>query len=669
MRTAVFKLLHLCSSSSSEELDSILTQLYLPSQQGTLMLSTKIIVNNSKRYKLDQLDFFQTGYSIFRLPPGYQQTWSKLHDKCLLDLPEAVRPQRIVFSCEESIVNEAVEIDEQTPLSEQIVTMKGFHYQIQKVLRLLLLHSNITKEENTIELFVEKICQVLQTLEVKVVKDLEANIYLTLVEPPVLLGSMAVPFILKRLTNGSFILYLNTMQRSRVSKNFWNDLSQQLCIQVAKEVEKELTAFFQFYECLAECLKVKNRENLQELTEDELNFEGQEDTSLILKVGQDIPSRLLAQLDQDINNIFRAQEWVGYEIEEGWFVFAIVLHRVFLKERSDCDSVYNFQRRYKIQVSESETDGREVSALDLYKILEDCETSEDCEGREMVCYDADSSAVTINDAACSQKLLRLKTDICRDLRIVWQLSPNDRRRAIRRLYLKYHPDKAAESEKNVYEKAWKFLKRQIDRLESGLEMEDPGEMDESVLPHSKWWSWYSSWDDNAYWSRRRGGGGSGGGYCGGSGGLFYCYGIYQPKPEHVEAKRWLRQAEADCLAMRVLMENLCRIPNLACNICFLAHQVVEKSLKAGMYRLVGMNPSCLLHHYLHIHAIAIQSEVTCNSSLLCSIAYAMESEYLNSRYPNRHDLPNTPVDVYTTNKAQEMARNAEIVISVIKNVF
>ena len=135
----------------------------------------------------------------------------------------------------------------------------------------------------------------LQTLEVKVVKDLEANIYLTLVEPPVLLGSMAVPFILKRLTNGSFILYLNTMQRSRVSKNFWNDMSQQLCIQVAKEVEKELTAFFQFYECLAECLKVKNRENLQELTEDELNFEGQEDTSLILKVGQDIPSRLLAQ--------------------------------------------------------------------------------------------------------------------------------------------------------------------------------------------------------------------------------------------------------------------------------------------------------------------------------------------------------------------------------------
>ena len=99
VRSAVLKLLHLCSSSGSDELNSILTKLYLPCQQGTLMLSTKIIVKDSKRYQLDQLDFSKTDYSIFRLPPGpsYQRNWPTLQDKILLDLPEAVRPHRLVL--------------------------------------------------------------------------------------------------------------------------------------------------------------------------------------------------------------------------------------------------------------------------------------------------------------------------------------------------------------------------------------------------------------------------------------------------------------------------------------------------------------------------------------------------------------------------------------------
>ena len=102
----------------------------------------------------------------------------------------------------------------------------------------------------------------------------------------------------------------------------------------------------------------------------------------------------------------------------------------------------------------------------------------------------------------------------------------------------------------------------------------------------------------------------------------------------------------------------------------MAHQVVEKSLKAGMYRLVGINPSYLHHHSLCGPADAMLTQVSDYGSLH-SIASKIEKEYLDTvtRYPNRHAEPRAPVDVYTADEADEMARDAEKVINIIRNVF
>ena len=48
--------------------------------------------------------------------------------------------------------------------------------------------------------------------------------------------------------------------------------------------------------------------------------------------------------------------------------------------------------------------------------------------------------------------------------------------------------------------------------------------------------------------------------------------------------------------------------DLSCRVLFLAHEASEKALKAGMYALVGLNPSSLKTHNLVCHAYAISSE-------------------------------------------------------------
>ena len=51
---------------------------------------------------------------------------------------------------------------------------------------------------------------------------------------------------------------------------------------------------------------------------------------------------------------------------------------------------------------------------------------------------------------------------------------------------------------------------------------------------------------------------------------------------------------------------------------------------------------------------------------LPNLVSSMEQYYLDSRFPNRHILPNAPVDIYTQAQAKDMADNAEEVVKLIR---
>ena len=121
--------------------------------------------------------------------------------------------------------------------------------------------------------------------------------------------------------------------------------------------------------------------------------------------------------------------------------------------------------------------------------------------------------------------------------------------------------------------------------------------------------------------------------------------IAPPVPDLEEAKRWIKQAESDCVAMKVLLEAASSGSLTYCQALFMAHEALEKGLKAAVYAQVG------LHDFLlHEHKILMYVEMLSNSinySRLRHIASNMRTYYLDSRYPNRHYKPNAPVDVYT----------------------
>ena len=96
--------------------------------------------------------------------------------------------------------------------------------------------------------------------------------------------------------------------------------------------------------------------------------------------------------------------------------------------------------------------------------------------------------------------------------------------------------------------------------------------------------------------------------------------IPHSKVDPVEAKRWLRQAESDYEAMNIL-QHAVHDKNVSCQTLFLAHEVAEKALKAGMYALVGLGEHSLKIHDLTCHASAIFSERPAEAAQIVFLAF------------------------------------------------
>ena len=138
-------------------------------------------------------------------------------------------------------------------------------------------------------------------------------------------------------------------------------------------------------------------------------------------------------LDQNPDNIFHAQEIVGYEITEGIFVFAQVLYAIPPDDLDvDQDSINPLLARYMIALPDKEMT---VTALDIYKfvrkrinVLATAHTDEQTEEgvREEEQFTGAAEA---------------KEHLCQQLKQIWKMDEPERSRAIRRLYLRWHPDK------------------------------------------------------------------------------------------------------------------------------------------------------------------------------------------------------------------------------------
>ncbi|XP_019860387.1 PREDICTED: sacsin-like [Amphimedon queenslandica] len=391
------------------------------------------------------------------------------------------------------------------------------------------------------------------------------------------------------------------------------------------------------------------------------------------RIGGKIPDHRIDLLENDINHIFYPEEWVGFLNDEGNYIYVTVCYLV------DQEVFNPLTKKYVISVDEN--DGKEtVSTLDLYKLTKVKSTTSLEEGedinQELVLFDPDSaSARTTSD---SDTVLQLKRIIFRDLQLIKGLEDEDeKRKAIKRLYKQYHPDRNADK-KEIYEEAFKFLKRQVDRLYAGKELEDPDMANETLIsagssskPNAATFRrFYEEWEedikrekkasDNARERSNR------------MRQDDFFPDVSQPMPNSIEANFWIAQAESDLEAMLLLNEQI-PFRRVQCQVLFQAHEACEKALKGGKYKLVGLNPASLKTHELHTHAAAIAGFKGGEWKVLPSLVCQIEGYYLKPRYPNQHSPSIAPVDVYSksceAHNVQEAVEAAKEVVKLIKKLF
>ena len=143
-----------------------------------------------------------------------------------------------------------------------------------------------------------------------------------------------------------------------------------------------------------------------------------------------------------------------------------------------------------------------------------------------------------------------------------------------------------------------------------------------------------------------------------------------PRRDETEGRRWLRQARVDYLACSILLDSAGVHPSVCCNACFLAHEVAEKSLKAGRYVTCGMtDPTELIHHRLSHHAYALVSLLPGLTKHLQEHAFYLEPFYLKTRFPNQHQQSVVPFQKFTREDATHAKYAAEQIWGIVCDIF
>ena len=655
VKKAILKIHELCKDSTAVH---DIAPLYYPNEAHQLIETTKLYFIDSDRYK--NLTFLKSKYtySLFQLPKESKKSHEPEQlpnekDICLL-LPKEVRPQGISLVCTEEIANNS-EYSRDCPLSIHFQNLKliapSMHELMCKVLAGTV--ENVTE-------FCTSFLDLIIQMDICVRPHLMCNIKVD----SCLIDTIKVPYILQQAQENNYILYVDS--KNTFTSFLKSNLAHSLCVEIAHSHCVKCTTYLKAVHIVKKLLGIQCQNGLSEIfkkyniKDQHIEIQLQSDSTPV--PGKVIPEGLRALLyEGDINHIFTPEEWVGYEISEGVIIFAIVLYPLLSKDMND-----PLTFKYKILINDSEAGEIEVTALDLYKFKVPKFITES-DSRELVPSDSSSASAELKTLTDSHTLIELKKKICSELKLIWRLQDEkEKTKGIKRLYLKYHPDKADPSMTHIYEEAFKFLKRQIDRLDNNLPLEDPDNTLDEHEPVSGWTSYYPRWecyvprsssrqksnttnhhDENRSENPWK---------------TFFTQ--YQPTSNTETSKQWLKQAESDMTAMNLLKESPPSY-KVHCQVLFLAHEVCEKALKAGMYALVGLNPSSLKTHELDTHANAISSQKGDKWAQLPQLVRHMEQYYLNARFPNRHMNSKAPVDVYTSSTAQEMASNANEVFELI----
>ena len=649
----LFKLLS--KAGLDDSLADQLCPLYLPDMKDQLRLSTTMLYSDTFSYFCDMdLDLSGTGYSHFNINEIYYGVCAS--DICRL-LPEKVRPKAMSIKCKHIPDDECITVEHTDLMQSMEVALRheSNSLAIVKACTINLNMSADTELESLVQHFIESL-----TIQVK--QNMKTQIILR--ESDQKIGQTSSKFYFES-CDVPRILYIDADFDEDDLDDVYTEVADALCDALRNKYQfvystniKKLTDFIKKY------LKAKPSRKAVLRQRHHIILPICSSSFFRFELGETIPEIYHHRLDQDFNNIFRPMEYVGYESSQNHIIVAQIVHLIM----SDNDDPNNqlAKKYYIYKNTKVDEEGKIVSILDLYKIVYSASTnnSGDAEERSLVPHDGMFEARPIES-----DLSEIKARLLKDLQEIWKLNLELRNKALRRLYLKWHPDKNLENPERAQE-IFLFLKREIDRLEEanntsqGSHDEDENSDLESghlspgtVNTRGNFFRWDRMASCHRDAEREE---------AANNNIPPFEEPVIQPRPE--EGRRWVEQAKTD-------FNVLCSIYDMASDtngygyVCFMAHQVAEKALKGGIYVFCGMDDRGLVDHNLGRHAHTLVTVAPGETVDLIQNSIPLESYYLDTRYPNRwSSYRDTPADHYSEHHADVARRNAKKVLDIVKNI-
>ncbi|XP_071959406.1 sacsin-like [Antedon mediterranea] len=367
------------------------------------------------------------------------------------------------------------------------------------------------------------------------------------------------------------------------------------------------------------------------------------------KLGSRVPDDVVESLDNDPFNDFTVGEYVVYETDQEEFVYAKILQ----KKKSNT-SGSSLKRMYIIDYGTQST----VGTLSLYKWRsrkETCHTYLDLQPYVAPPHDNEDPKASLSPPVC-ENLDDAKNKLSDKLEEIWTLEDTERKKAIKRLYLKWHPDKNPGNEDFCTE-VFKHLKNEIDRLEKGLPRRKvSAERNYYQSNSGKWEEHFRTWNQRAGRDRRnRSYNSTGFGF---SGETNYRNFAYTPSPG--QAKLWQKQARYDFEAANNDINR--RNPSYEW-VAYKCMQAAEKSLKAAILSHTGKS---FITHDLTRLAINVECIPGCPPDLrnyvneLCTYGKDQNA----TRYPRRYSNQ-IPHAIYDREDADKCILNAKTILDMM----
>ncbi|TRY93650.1 hypothetical protein DNTS_021149 [Danionella cerebrum] len=662
---------------------------YLPSHDGRLAKSNTLVFDDAPHYK----SRIQGNVGVQMLVDMSQCYLGKdhaFHTKLIMLLPQKLRTRLLSSILEE-------QLDEESPKMCQFGALCSLQGRLQ-----LLLSSEqfitglirIMKHENENAYMVNeekaiRLCKALcEGLKVSCFEKLQTTLRVKGCSPIPHSRSETLAF-LKRY--GTAVIHLYIQHSDSKDINFLLALAMTL-----KSATDNLISDTSYLIAMLGCNDIyRITEKLDNLG---VKYDTTEPSKLELPLpGTPIPAEIHHLLLMDPMNVFYPGEYVGYLVDsEGGdilgtyqptYTYAIIVQEV---EKEEEESISVLGKCFQIDIGYSEY--KIVSSLDLYKFSRQDDSTHIREGAPTPSSPSEGQSPQAKmvppifpgkenhkapPTETSPKKIRINAlpDILKEVTSVieqaWKLSEIERKKIIRRLYLKWHPDKNGEN-LDIATEVFKHLQNEINRMEKQTQADqttDRGSRRPFSASSTRFQSekfsfqrFYTSWNQEAtsHKSEKQQFRDQYNNYAGTSHSKrFFVPPSFKSVGNPVEARRWLRQARANFSAARNDLHK-----NANEWVCFKCYLATKLALIAADYSVRGKSDK-------DVKPTALAQKVEEYNTQLTGLAkdvhilegYGVDS--LRTRYPDLLPFPQIPNDRYTSEVAMRvMECTARIIIKL-----